>query len=43
MYLIQSSLWLVIVRVIATLDIKKKTLDGIPIEVNVTEKNAFFR
>ena len=42
-YFIQSSLWLVIARVVATLDIKKKVVNGVPVEVNAKEKNAFFR
>ena len=43
MHLIHSSLWLVVARVVATFDIKKKVVNGVPIEVNVKEKNAFFR
>ena len=42
-YLTQSSLWLVAARVVATFDIKKKVVDGVPVEVNAKEKNAFFR
>ncbi|KAF9642748.1 cytochrome P450 [Thelephora ganbajun] len=42
-HLIQSSLWLVIARVVAALDIKPKVVNGVPIEVNLKEKNAFFR
>ena len=42
-YLVQSSLWLVIATVVATFDIKERTVNGIPVGVNVTEKNAFFR
>ena len=43
MHLIHSSLWLVVARVAATFDIKKKVVNGVPVEVNVKEKNAFFR
>jgi len=42
-HLVQSSLWLVIARVVATLDIKVGVVDGVPVEVNVKDKNAFFR
>jgi len=42
-HLIQSSLWLVVARVVATLDIKVNVVNGVPVEVNVKEKNAFFR
>ena len=42
-HFIQSSLWLVIARVVATLDIKQKVVNGVPVEVNPKEKNAFFR
>ena len=42
-YLIQSSLWLVIARVVAALDIMERVVNGVPVEVNVKEKNAFFR
>jgi len=42
-YLIQSSLWLVIASVVATLDIKERVVNGVPVEVNAKEKNAFFR
>ena len=42
-HLIQSSFWIVIARVVATLDIKERVVNGIPVKVNVTEKNAFFR
>lgn len=42
-HLIQSSLWLVIARVVAALDIKPKAVNGVPMELNVKEKNAFFR
>ena len=42
-YLIQSSLWLVIARVVATFDIAEEVVDGVPVKVNVKEKNAFFR
>ena len=42
-HFIQSSLWLVIARVVATLDIKEKVVNGVPVEVNAKEKNAFFR
>ena len=42
-YLVQSSLWIVIARVVATLDIKERVVNGVPVKVNVKEKNAFFR
>jgi len=42
-HLIQSSLWLVIARVVATLDIKANVVNGVPVEVNPKEKNPFFR
>lgn len=42
-HIIQSSLWLVIARVVATLDIKQKVVNGVPVEVNPNEKNAFLR
>jgi cytochrome P450 len=42
-YLIQSSFWLVIARIVATLDIKERVVNGVPVKVNVKEKNAFFR
>jgi len=42
-HLIQSSFWLVIARVVATLDVKERVVNGVPIKVEVREKNAFFR
>jgi len=42
-YLIQSSFWLVIARMVATLDIKERVVNGVTVKVNVEEKNAFFR
>ena len=42
-YLIQSSLWLVIARVVATFDIAEEVADGVPVKVNVRDKNPFFR
>jgi len=42
-HFIQSSLWLVIARVVATLDIKANVVNGVPVEVNLKEKNPFFR
>ena len=42
-HLIQSSFWLVIARVVATLDVKERVVNGVPIKVEVMEKNAFFR
>ena len=42
-YLIQSSFWLVIARMVATLDIKERVVNGVTVKVNVKEKNAFFR
>ena len=42
-HLVHSSLWLVVARVVATFDIKKKVVNGVPVEVNAKEKNAFFR
>jgi len=42
-HLIQSSFWLVIARVVATLDVKERVVNGVPIKVEVKEKNAFFR
>lgn len=42
-HLAQSSLWLVVARVVATLDVKPKVVNGVPVELNVKEKNAFFR
>ena len=42
-YYIQSSFRLVIARVIAALDIKERVVNGVPVKVNVKEKNAFFR
>jgi len=42
-HLVHSSLWLVIASVVATFDIKRKVVNGVPVEVNVKEKNAFFR
>ena len=43
MHLAQSSLWLVVARVVAALDVKQKVINGVPVELNVKEKNAFFR
>lgn len=42
-HLAQSSLWLVVARVVAALDVKQKVINGVPVELNVKEKNAFFR
>lgn len=42
-YFVQSSLWLVVARVVAAFDIKEKVVNGVPVGVNVKEKNAFFR
>ena len=36
-------MWLVVARVVATLDVKQKVINGVPVELNVKEKNAFFR
>ena len=36
-------MWLVVARVVATLDVKQKVINGVLVELNVKEKNAFFR
>ena len=42
MYFIQSSLWLVIARAVATIYIGQKIVKGAPVGVNVKEKCPFF-
>ena len=42
-HLVHASLWLVIARVVAAFDIKPKVVNGVPVELNLKEKNAFFR
>lgn len=41
--LIQDGMWLMIARIVATLDIKKKVVNGVPVEPKVTYDNAFLR
>jgi len=42
-YLVEAGLWLVIVRIVATLDIRKKVVDGVEVEPEVSYDNAFLR
>jgi len=42
-HLIDSGLWLVIARIIATLDIRKKVVNGVEVEPEVSYDNAFLR
>lgn len=42
-HLIESGLWLVIARIVATLDIRKKVVDGVEVEPEVSYDNAFLR
>jgi hypothetical protein len=42
-HLVDAGLWLVIARVVATLDIKKKVVNGVEVEPDVTYDNAFLR
>ena len=41
-HLTHSSLWLVIARVIATFDIRKKIVNDVPVEVEREGNSAFF-
>ena len=43
MYLTRSSLWLVIARAVATIDIGRKIVNGTPVGVNDKEKCLFVR
>jgi len=42
-HLIESGLWLVIARIVATLDIRKKVVNGVEVEPEVSYDNAFLR
>jgi len=42
-HLIDWGLWLVIARIVATLDIRKKVVDGVEVEPEVSYDNAFLR
>lgn len=42
-HLVEAGLWLVIVRIVATLDIRKKVVDGVEVEPEVSYDNAFLR
>lgn len=42
-HLIDAGLWLVIARMVATLDIRKKVVDGVEVEPEVSYDNAFLR
>lgn len=42
-HLVEAGLWLVIVRIVSTLDIRKKVVDGVEVEPDVSYDNAFLR
>lgn len=42
-HLVEAGLWLVIARVVSTLDIRKKVVDGVEVEPDVSYDNAFLR
>jgi len=42
-HLVEAGLWLVIARIVATLDIKKQVVDGVEVEPEVSYDNAFLR
>ena len=42
-HLIDWGLWLVIARIVSTLDIRKKVVDGVEVEPEVSYDNAFLR
>ena len=42
-HLVEAGLWLVIARIVATLDIRKKVVDGVELEPEVSYDNAFLR
>lgn len=42
-YLVDAGLWLVIARIVATLDIRKKVVDGVEVDPEVSYDNAFMR
>lgn len=42
-HLVEAGLWLVIARIVATLDIRKKVVDGVEVEPEVSYDNAFLR
>jgi cytochrome P450 len=42
-HLVEAGLWLVIARIVATLDIKKKVVNGVEVEPEVSYDNAFLR
>jgi len=42
-HLVESGLWLVIARIVATLDIRKKVVNGVEVEPEVAYDNAFLR
>lgn len=42
-HLVEAGLWLVIARIVATLDIEKKVVDGVEVEPEVSYDNAFLR
>jgi cytochrome P450 len=42
-HLVDAGLWLVIARIVSTLDIRKKVVDGVEVEPEVSYDNAFLR
>ena len=42
-HLVEAGLWLVIARIVATLDIRKKVVNGVEVEPEVSYDNAFLR
>lgn len=42
-HLVEAGLWLVIARVVATLDIRKKVVNGVEVEPNASYDNALLR
>jgi len=42
-HLIEAGLWLVIARIVATLDVRKKVVNGVEVEPEVSYDNAFLR
>ena len=42
-HLVEAGLWLVIARIVATLNIRKKVVNGVEVEPEVSYDNAFLR
>ena len=42
-HLVEAGLWLVIARIVATLDIRKQVVNGVEVEPEVSYDNAFLR